>query len=67
MHTLKRPLRRALAVAGLAIPAIASGAVFGVAGRGSAASVPTGCPTGTGPINVADLSLPARPSVDQCT
>jgi|GraSoiStandDraft_26_1057304.scaffolds.fasta_scaffold249027_1 hypothetical protein len=65
MHSVKTPLRRALAALGLATTAIAAGALFGVAGYGNAASAPSGCPAGKGPIKVADLTLPARLMVDQ--
>jgi hypothetical protein len=65
MQQLKTLLRRGLAVTALALTAIVAGAVLGTAGRGDAASVPTGCPAGTGPIKVADLSPPARLMVDQ--
>jgi hypothetical protein len=62
---LETPLRRALAVIGLALTAVVAGATFGAAGQGDAASVSTGCPAGTGPIKVDDLTPPARLMVDQ--
>lgn len=65
MRHLKSPLRRALTVFGLALTALVAGALFGVAGRGSAAPVPSGCPAGKGTINVADLTPPARLTIDQ--
>jgi hypothetical protein len=65
MQYLKPALRRVLAMSGLAVTAVAAAIVFGVAGYGSAASVPTGCPAGTGAIKVADLTQPARLMVDQ--
>jgi hypothetical protein len=65
MHHVKSPLRRALGVAILALTVIAAGALFGVAGSGSAASVPTGCPAGKGAIKVTDLTQPARLMIDQ--
>jgi len=64
MQQLKSPLRRVLAMSGMALTAIAAGAGFGVAGPGSAASTPTGCPTGNGPIDVTDLAQPARVNID---
>ena len=65
MHHLQLTLRRVLAMTGLAVTAAAAAVVFGAAGYGSAASVPTGCPDGKGAIKVADLSQPARLMVDQ--
>jgi hypothetical protein len=65
MHDLKPSVRRVLAMFGLAVTAVAAAIVFGAAGSGSAASVPTGCPAGKGAIKVADLTPPARLMVDQ--
>ena len=65
MRHLKPTMRRVLASSGLAVTAAAAAIVFGAAGYGSAASVPTGCPAGKGSIKAADLTLPARLMVDQ--
>jgi hypothetical protein len=65
MRHLQLTLRRVLTMSGLAITAVGAAIVFGAAGYGSAASVPTGCPDAKGPIKAADLTPPARLMVDQ--
>lgn len=49
----------------LAAGALLVGAIFGQPGSGSAAPTPNGCPTGSGTIQIKDLTPPARLTIQR--
>lgn len=58
--------KKLAAVGALAAGVIVSGAIIGGSGLASGATAPpTGCPAGNGPIQVADLTPPARLMIQQ--
>lgn len=59
-------VKKLASLAAVAAGALALGAVFGQAGSSRAATpAPTGCPAGTGAVQVSDLSPPARLMIQQ--